>query len=346
MISRPTVGRSAQLYTKFVWAGIALVAIMAVGSLGYWFIGGRQHSLLDAFYMTLITISTIGYAEIVDLSNNPAGRVFTIFIALSGIGTLFYIITNVTAFAIEGKLTDSFRRQRMEKRASGSTNHYIVCGIGWVAFHVVNELRATKRPLVVVDLNRNQVEETLEDLQDIASIEGDATDNDTLLKAGIMRAKGLFAVTGDDNQNLVISLTAKQLNPEIRVIARCNEIRNTDKMKKAGADSVVSTTLIGGLRIASEMIRPTAVSFLDVMLRDREKNLRVEEIPVSESFVGKSLATLNLRKYRNVLLLAIKKEEEWVYNPLQDYLFNLGDTLVLLASPDERMELEKFLNSG
>ena len=346
MVNGRTSGKPPQVYRKFVWAAVALVTVLAVGTLGYWLIGGRQDSFLDVFYMTVITISTIGYAEIIDLSGNPAGRVFTILIALAGIGTLFYIVTNVTALAVEGELTDSFRRRRMEKKARNARNHFIICGLGWVGSHIVDELRATKRPYIMVDIDKASMEEALQTSQDGTFLEGDATDNSTLLRAGIAEAEGLFAVTDDDNQNLVMGLTAKQLNPDIRVVARCNDIKNEDKMRKAGADAVVSPNLIGGLRMASEMIRPTVVSFLDVMLRDREKNLRIEEVAVPDSFAGKTVSALKVKEYRNVLLLAIRTGEGWVYNPSDDHVIGSGNTLVFLATPEERGELEGVLARG
>ena len=290
------------------------------GTVGYWLLGGRQDSLLDDLYMTAITITTVGYGEIVDLSDNPPGRLFTMLIAVSGIGVLFYVVTNLTASAVEGELTKSFRRKRMEKAARNSSGHYIVCGIGSVGYHIVNELSDTKRPYVLVDLSMDSIERALETFHDATFVEGDATENNILLTAGIQQAKGLFAVTSDDNQNLVISLTAKDLNPNIRVVARCNAPEHSHKMRRAGADTVVSPGFIGGLRMASEMVRPTAVSFLDTMLRDKEKNLRVEEIAVPDPFVGRTVSDLNLKRYPHFLLLAVRTAEDWVYNPSDDYI--------------------------
>ncbi len=176
-------------------------------------------------------------------------------------------------------------------------------------------------------------------------IEGDATDDNTLLKAAITKAKGLFAVTGDDNQNLVICVTAKQLNPNIRVVAECNEMRNGEKMKKAGADSVVSPNLIGGLRMASEMIRPTVVSFLDIMLRDKEKNLRIEEVSVPPSFAEKPISALDIKKYPSLLLLAVKTKDDLIYNPSDDYIIRYDNTLIFMTTPEERRRFEEIINS-
>jgi voltage-gated potassium channel len=332
---------SAQVRKRFVWAGVALLAVLIIGSIGYWFIGGRQNSFIDVLYMTIITISTIGFTEVVDMSANPTGRAFTIFIALVGIGTLAYILTNITALVVEGELRDTFRRRRMEKKARNSKGHYIVCGVGWVGSHIVNELCATHRPYVIVDINKESIERVGEDTREEIIIEGDATENETLLKAGIEQARGVFAVTGNDNHNLVISLTAKQLNPRVKVVARCNEISNETKMRRAGADAVVSPGYIGGLRMASEMIRPTVVSFLDIMLRDRDSNLRVEEVAVPESLVGKTILDLGLGKYPNTLLLAIRTGEEWVYNPPVDCTTTQGCILVVMTTPEDRAALER-----
>jgi voltage-gated potassium channel len=336
---------SSAVRKRFIWSGVVIVAVLVTGTFGYWLIGGRQYSLLDTLYMTVITIATIGYYEVVDLSHNPVGRIFTMVIAVLGIGTFAYIFTNLTALVVEGELSKSFRRRRMEKIIRNSKDHYMVCGIGKVGFYIVEELRATRRPHVIVDMNKSNIEAALETFKDGAFVEGDATDPSVLLEAGIERAKGIFAVTGDDNQNLVIILTAKQLRPAIRAVARCNEIRNAERMKKAGADAVISPTYIGGLRLVSEMIRPTAVSFLDAMLRDKELNLRVEEVCVPESFVGRTVSSLNFRKYPNSLLLAIKTAEGWIYNPRDDCIIGRGNTLIVMATPEARYELETIFSS-
>ncbi len=331
------------VYRKFALAGAILLAIILIGTVGYWFIGGRQYSFVDTLYMTVITITTIGFAEIIDLSGNVGGRIFTIFIAISGVGVMAYIVTSITALVVEGELTESFRRRKMEKMAGNYRGHYIVCGVGRVGYYIANELHATRRPHVIVDVNRKSIETSLESFRDEVFIEGDATDSNTLLRAGVEKAAGLFAVTGDDNQNLVVSLTAKQLNPHLRVVARCNDIRNTEKMKKAGADAVVSPNAIGGLRMASEMVRPTVVSFLDTMLRDREKNLRVEEVPVSESFAGQPLSALNLKRFPHALLLAVRTGENWVYNPSESCVIDRENTLVFMTTPEGRDELAEFI---
>ena len=334
------------MHKKYIWGAIVLAIIIAVGTTGYWFIGEGQYSLLDCLYMTVITITTIGYSEIIDFSGSVAGRIFTIFIALSGIGMLAYMLTSLTATIVEGELTESFRRRRMEKTAKKAQGHYIVCGMGSAGLYVVNELRETKRVLVIIDIDKDKIDKNMGTMPKETFIEGNATDNNILLKAGIEKANGLFAVTGDDNQNIVICLKAKQLNGTVRVVAQCNEMKNMDTMSRVGADAVVSPGYISGMRMAAEMIRPTVVDFLDKMLRDRDVNLRVEEVGIPTRLVGKSLfSAINFTKYRNTLLLAIKDGEKWIYNPPRDsYLLVPENRLIIMTTPEERNELERDMN--
>lgn len=334
------------IYKKLSWAGLSLLFIISLGTIGYWFIGGKHYSLVDCFYMTVITIATIGFNEVIDLSENPLGRIFTIFIALSGIGVFTYILSNFTAFIVEGELNETFRRRKMEKIIKKLRNHYIVCGVEGVGIHIINELHDTKRDFVIIDLEKAKIEKVLHDFKDLIYIVGDPTDNETLIRAGIREAKGLFASSNDDNQNLIVSLTAKQLNPKLRVIASCNDVKNIEKIKKAGADSVVSPTYIGGLRMASEMVRPTVVSFLNIMMRDREKNLRVEEVEVPENFAGKTISDLNLKKHPNILLLAVRTIDDWIFNPPDNYSVKKGNFLIFMTTPEERFELEKIFSEN
>ena len=334
----------SQIYRKFIWTGLALMAVLLAGTAGYRIISDGNSSLIDCLYMTLTTITTIGFGEIVDLSGKPLGRVFTMLLALSGIGIITYTLSNLTAFIVEGSLNEAFLRRKMEKTIRKLSDHFIVCGIDGVGHYIINELYETKRSHVIVDTSRQNIEKFLHDYHEDFFIVGDATDNDTLLEAGVMKAKGVFAVTGDDNNNLVISITAKQLNPSVKVIACCYDLKNMDKIKKAGADAVISPTFIGGLRMASEMIRPAVVSFLDIMLRDKKKNLRIEEIPVPDSYSGQPLSVLNLQKYPDTLLLAVKIKNDWIFNPDRQYAFTPGTTLIIMTTPEDREEIQKAVS--
>jgi voltage-gated potassium channel len=331
------------IYNKFVLSAFLLVLITVVGTTGYWIIGEGRYSLVDCLYMTVITLTTIGFGEIVDMNGKPGGRLFTILIALSGIGTLSYIITNFTASIVEGDLSDSFRRRRMEKTVSGMSEHYIVCGYGRIGKQIANELASTKRPFVIVESDGAVIGGIPEDKRASPVIQGDATENEILQKAGIERARGVFCATNDDNQNLVISLTARQLNSKARIVARCEDLGKRDKIMITGANAVISPNFIGGLRMASEMVRPTVVSFLDIMLRDKDKNLRVEEVAIPPAKAGRTIGELHLKKRPAILLLAVKRSDGWVYNPQDDHAVAEGDRLIVMSTPEERQRLEQDL---
>ncbi|MBN2704044.1 MAG: potassium channel protein [Pontiellaceae bacterium] len=302
--------------------------------------GQRSDSFFDCLYMTFITITTIGYGEVTDFSMSTGGRVFTMLVALVGIGTMTYAFSTVTALVVEGNLTDSFRRRKMEKKIAMAEQHLIVCGAARVGMHIAAELAATQRPFVVVEQHQDHIDTLLSSWPDALFLVGDPTDNDTLLKARIEHAAGLFATEDDDNRNLVTCLSARQLNPSLRIVSHAREARNIDKMKRAGADSVISSEQIGGLRMASEMTRPAVVSFLDLMLRDKRKNLRIEEIAVPAGLSGKTIRELNLKRYRDLLLIAIREGGEWVYNPGDEQPVSGTTVLVFMGTPEARIRLQ------
>jgi len=300
---------------RLAGAGALLLLILFGGSAGYYVIGRPLYSLIDCLYMTVITITTIGFAEVIDLSASPGGRVFTMLVALSGVGTLTYTFSMVTALVVEGNLTDSFRRKKMDKQIQSLSGHHILCSAERVGMHIADELAATQRPFVVIEAHQEHLDDLLARHPQALFVIGDATDNETLLQAGLERADGLFATEDDDNRNLVICLSAQHLKPGLRVIAHAREPKNSEKMKRAGAASVISSEQIGGLRMASEMTRPAVVSFLDVMLRDKQKNLRIEQVAVPASRAGQTVADLKLNRFRDLLLMAVQEGENWTYNP-------------------------------
>jgi len=325
---------------------LIIVFIILVGTLGYKVIGGPDVSLLDALYMTAITITTVGYSDVVGAGNSTAGKVFTIVYLFFSVGTIFYLFTVLAAFMVEGEVRRVFKRRTMEKRIGKMRDHYIVCGIGMVGLYIVHELYETKRPQVVIDMDTGKFDLLKMRSIDVPVLLGDATENELLEKAMVREAKGLFATTNSDNDNIVIALTAKQLNPQLRVICRCNDTKNTDKIKRAGADSVVALNYIGGLRMAAEMIRPHATDFLESMLRDKEQALRVEEVGVPEGspYAGKKVEELELANMGNLLLLAIRKDEgEWIYNPPPSLTLEKDMRLIILATPEERQILHGAL---
>lgn len=324
-------------YMRFVWGFVALMLIMAAGSVGYKIIGGDKATWIDCIYMTFITVATIGYSEIIDLNNSPGGRVFTMFIGFAGIGVSTYLLSTFTAFLLEGKINEALWRNRMEKNIHKLNQHFVLCGSGRVGRNVAHELSATGRSYVIIDPAMQEIETHLEKHPTTLYVHGDATDDDVLIKAHVESAAGVFAITGDDGRNLLISITARQLNPNARIVARCHEVRNIEKLRKAGADAIVSPDFTGGMRIVSSMIRPQVVSFLDEMLRS-DKNLRVEEIHVADGFRETTLGALNLH-HSDYIVLALREKDSWQFNPGADIRIKPGATLVVMTTPGGREAL-------
>ena len=343
------MGRDAefqQLARRLVIAAVAFLAVVAVGVIGYRVLQ-PETTWLDALYHTLITLTTVGYGEIVEPTTEV--RVFTIVLLISGLGVAAVFATTAAGLLIEGYLGHVFWKRRMERQASRLTDHYIVCGSGEAALHAVEELQAVRRDVVVVA--EPEGEEGLDELQDrireVPLIVGDPTDDRVLASAGLEEARGLLACTESDKDNLVITLTARQSKPSLRIIAQATRAEMDAKMRRAGADEVVSPSLIGGLRMASVLIRPTVVTFLDQMLRDREKNLRVGEvaIPSGAPILGRSLDELDVLERTRALLLALKDETGWVYNPPSDTVLTDGCTLILMGTPEELESVRTGLGS-
>jgi voltage-gated potassium channel len=332
---------TSRIYRGVLWASSAMVLIMATGTIGYRIIGGSQYSWVDCFYMTFITVSTIGFSEIVDLSDNPGGRLFTVLIAALGIGAMAYMLSSFTAFILESDINQVWRRRKMRNSIGKLRNHYIVCGVGRVGSNVANELSLTGRDCVIIDGDMQHLESYLEKHPGQLYLHADATDNDVLLAAGVLQARGVFAVATDDSQNLVISLSAKQLNSKLRVVARCHDVKNAEKTRRAGADEIVSPDFTGGLRLVSAMLRPQVVSFLDEMLKT-ENNLRMEEFAIPAAFSGKPLEVLNLSS-QHYVVLGIRQDQQWIFNPDRQHPMHEDDVLMVMTTPQGRNRLERLM---
>jgi voltage-gated potassium channel len=327
---------------NLVYALLALLLVLLIGTVGYRLLGGATYSWVDCFYMTFITIASIGFSEVVDLSQYEYGRLFTVLVSIMGMGVLGYVLSTFTAFILESDLNIEWRRKKMQQKIARLEGHYIVCGVGRVGSNVVYELTMTGRTCVLVDQDMQHIDNCLARHPGLLYLVGDATDNDTLLAAGVTRAKGVFAVAQDDSQNLVISLSAKQLNPSLRVVARCHEVKNVEKTLRAGADEIVSPDFTGGLRLVSAMVRPQVVSFLDEMLKS-EDNLRMEEIAVPEGFDSKHLSVINPGG-RDFVVLAIRRQQAgWIFNPHAEHTLHAGDVMMVMTTPEGRSRLEQMI---
>jgi len=318
-----------------------MVAVHLVGTLGYHYLGRPSATWIDSFYMTFITVATIGYGEIVDLSHHPYGRLFTVFISVIGIGTMSYLFSTFVALLLETDLNIALRKKRMEKAIAALSGHYVVCGVGRVGSNVAAELVKTRRQIVAIESDRAALDRWLELMPGSLHLHADAADDLALNSAGVMRAAGVFAVTGDDSHNLMVALSVKLLNPRARVVVRLHDIRNTNKARKAGADEIVSPDFTGGMRIASAMLRPHAVNFMDQMLLS-EDGLRVEEVVVPAGFASQTVGQLVPRS-RDYILVATHENGHWIFNPPEDHVVRGGVALVLMTSPGGRAQLEKIL---
>ena len=320
------------LRKRLLLAITLLLGLIVVSTTGYRLIGGPSVSFLQALYMAVITLAGVGYGEIVDTSHNPALRVFNIGIVLFGVAITVYVFSVVAAFLVEVEFTNPFWRRRMQRHIDELSGHHIVCGLGDTGRHAVAELQKTNTPHVVVDLSEENLKKLKElhpeALREMLYVVGDATEEDILEKAGLSRAKGLIAALPLDKDNLVVTVIVRQRFPKMRIIARSAERKFSERMLRAGANSTVSPSHIGGLRMASELIRPHVVGFLDTMLKEQGRTLRVEEIEVKPTspWAGSALHELNLKGRYNLLVLGLKRP---LAEDSSDLLINPPDNSIL-----------------
>jgi voltage-gated potassium channel len=325
------------LRQRLVVAAGAVGAMFVIGVVGYHAFAPGE-TWLEAVYTTATVLTTAGFSGPIDVSRNAGLMVFTVILLFFGAGTVVYAISIVTAFVVEGDLTQGFRRRRMRRAIGGMEGHYIVCGVGATGIAVLRELVNTERPVVAIEHTPERVRRIEAEFPDVPVLEEDFTDDQVLLHAGIQRAAGIVVCTTIDKDSLVTTVTARQLAPHIRVIARAGQERSISRLRQAGADGVVSPALIGGMRMASELVRPNVVTFLDMMLRDTNKNLRLEEVavPADSSFVGHTLAELDLHTRTNALILAVREpgSEAYLYNPPDTERLQAGAALIMMGEPD------------
>lgn len=319
----------------------ALVLVTATGVLGYLIIGWPKHGLIDAVYMTVITLTTVGYGEVIDLSANPAGRVFTIMLLLTGMGIVAYAVPQLAAFAIEGQIGHVFTRRRMQKIIADLRQHFIVCGDNAVAVHALEELLRTQRPVVAVYPEGDEVAVSFGAMERLPRVVGDPTSDEVLRAAGIEHAAGIVYCMESDKDNILGVLTARRLAPHARVVAASDAIEAEAKLTVAGADAVVQPSRIGGLRMASELVRPKVVSFLDTMLRDVDTVERVEEIVVPEgASAGRRLSDLRCEAQPRTVLLAVRHPDgRFEIGPSAETPLVPGLTAIVITDPAGRAAL-------
>jgi voltage-gated potassium channel len=317
-----------------------LAGVLLYGTAGYRWLSEGLSSWVDCLYMTAITITTIGFGEVVAGMEAPAARLFTLTLAFLGVGIFTYAVSSITFFATDEELRARWRRRTMEQRIRDWTDHYVLGGWSVTAEQIARELQATGRRLVIVAPAAAFAARPPPG-DGAVVLEGEPSDEDALRRAGLDRAAGFFAVDEEDPANIIACLTARQCRRALRIVAAVRDPRNADKMRRAGADAVVSASSIGALRMASEMVRPTVVSFLDTMLRGTDPALRIEEITPAPRCAGTPLGDLVAFSKTDALLLVVRAGGDWSFNPPPSRPLVAGETLILMTTPDALAALRK-----
>ena len=322
--------------SRLVIAILAFVALSAAGTIGYMAI--EDQGFDDALFMTVITLTAVGYEEVWPLS--PAGRGFSMVLLIGGITWMGLWFANLTSFFVELDLRGVLRRRRNVKEIARMKDHIIVCGCGRTGRQVAQELETMTNQYVLVDKDPARIEEVREFLPHAHVIEGDATHDHVLLEAGLLEAKGLVTCLSKDTDNLFVCLSARDLAAKVKIVARAYEEETMDKLYRAGADHVVSPNVSSAIRMASVLLRPSAVSFLDIATRSSDLALRMEQLLIGErsDVAGKTLMEARIPQRTGLIVIAVRKQgqlRDFVFNPVADTRLDAGDEVIVLGKEDQ-----------
>lgn len=316
-----------------------LAAVMLAGTVGY--IVFEDMGVWDSLYLTAMTITTVGYGDIVPL--HIPGKIFTVFLVFTGVGLVLYAFSKFAETMVEGGLRNILERNKMKKQVAHLRDHYIVCGYGRIGKVICQILKQSKRPFVVIETNEEEIKNI--ESEGYFTLAGEASDDDILLAAGIKNAKGLIAVVSTDADNVFITLTARGLNPGLFILARSSGTPGADtKLMRAGASKVISPYYIGARRMAQLIVRPTVIDFIDLTMHAGELGLRMEELLVTEkaSIVNKTLVESGIRRNFEIIVVAIKRRgQDMIFNPKPDTVILDGDILIVLGDYKQISALEK-----
>jgi len=328
-----------ELRKRLVLSAALIALIVSFGTIGY--MGIEGWNFIDSLYMTIITLTTVGFKEVNDLS--LSGRIFTIVLLIGGVGTVFYTLGIGAKIIVEGELQEVYGRRRLGKKLKDLRDHYIVCGYGRMGKIVARELKHEKLKFVVME--KNEVLLDSDEKNETLIIQGDATSDDLLKKAGIERAKCLISVLSTDAENLYVVLSARVLKPDLLIVARAGEEGSEQKLLRAGADRVVSPYHIGGLRMAHSVLKPAVVDFIEFATKSGNIDLQIEEITIQEGsqLVKLSLDECGIGRDLGIIIVAIKqKTGEMKFNPTFRTAIQVGDTLIAVGETSKLAVLEKM----
>jgi voltage-gated potassium channel len=319
---------------RLIYIVFAIFCVIMAGSFGYFSIFEGRQGFMRCLYMTVISLTTVGYGEIIEVTGNIRAEIFTMVLITFGMGIILYGISTLTAIIIEGELSGLLRKKKMKKAIEKLNDHFIVCGGGETGRPVVSELIKNQERVVLIEQSDESIEKCKSLWEDLLYVHGDAADDANLVAAGIHRARGVIVSLSSDKDNLFTTMSARMLSSKVRIISRVTDTGLEAKMRRAGANGIVSPNFIGALRMASEMIRPTAVDFLDSMLRSSRGNLRIHEINISEKsgLVNKNIMDAGLKEKHELLILGIRdKNKELEFNPSPTRALEAGDTLIVMG---------------
>ena len=327
---------------KLTFISLLVLSLLLVGTIGYKVF--LEVSFIDALYMTVITISTVGYAEVAQMDSEA--KIFSILLIFTSLGTVGYLFSSIVSSFLEGDLKLAWRKRKMEKEISKLQVHYIICGAGETGLNAIKQFQKAGVDFVVIEKHEEKIKDLVE--EDILLIQGDSTNESILEKARISHAKGLISTLPSDAENVYTVLTARSIKEDLYIVSRAIEKNADEKLKRAGADNTISPNEIGGSRMAALMLRPTVISFLDIMTHAGDVVLDLEDVIVGEtsSVKGKSLMELRIPEKTGLIILAIRKKEDqrWIFNPNSDEVLMFGDAMVVLGT-EEQVEKLKVLSN-
>ncbi len=313
--------------------------ILLGGTLGYMFL--EEYDFTDALYLTIITVATVGYGDMVP--HHPGGKILTVVLVLVGVSFVMYMFSKIVEAMVEGGLREILGKRQMKKQLDKLENHYIICGHGRIGSIICQTLQESGKDFVVIERNEEVIQEILK--KGYAEIQGEAAQDDVLIAAGIKRALALITVVSTDADNVFITLTAKGINPNVSVLARSSgENGSKMKLRRAGADKVLSPYVIGGRRMAQSMLRPNVTDFIDLAMYSHDIPLCLDEILVTDKapIHEKTLQQSNLRKKYDIIVIGIKRPgENMLFNPKHDKTILAGDVLIVLGQENQLSELER-----